>query len=228
MRGRSLSLAYTAFDVAWPDVRAAAAVLGGTVNDVYLAAVASGLHRYHLTHGVEIDRLRMTLPISLRTDDDPLGGNLFVPVRFEVPVAIADAADRTAAIGALVRSWRAEPALAHVDALAGALIRLPPGLVTRLFGGMLKNVDFAATNVPGMPGPVYLAGAQLTREYAFAPPSGAAVNIALMSHADLGCVGIASDRAAIPDPEVLADALRAGFDEMLALGSPEAHASRAS
>ncbi len=52
--------------------------------------------------------------------------------------------------------------------------------------------------------------------YAFAPPAGAAFNVALISHCDTCCIGVVIDTTAVPDPDVLLGCLRAGFDEMLA------------
>ena len=47
--------------------------------------------------------------------------------------------------------------LRYTNAIAGVLNLLPPSVV----GGMLKHVDFLASNVPGFTFPVYLAGARL-------------------------------------------------------------------
>jgi diacylglycerol O-acyltransferase len=117
----------------------------------------------------------------------------------------------------LVRSWRAEPALQMTSALAGVLNRLPTTTTTALFGGMLKCCDFVTSNVPGAPIPVYTAGAKVERLYAFAPPSGAAFNVTLISHCETCCIGIVVDTTAVPDPDALVEALRAGFDGVLAL-----------
>jgi hypothetical protein len=86
-----------------------------------------------------------------------------------------------------------------------------------LFGGMLKCCDFVTTNVPGAPVPVFSGGAEVERLFAFAPPSGAAFNVALISHCDTCCIGIVIDTAAVPDPEVLVGCLTRGFSEVLAL-----------
>ena len=83
---------------------------------------------------------------------------------------------------------------------------------------MLKAIDFVATNVPGLTQRSYLAGAEVVRQYAFAPPSGSAFSVALMSHVDQCCVGINADTAAVPDPEVLTVCLREGFEEVLTWG----------
>ena len=68
----------------------------------------------------------MTMPINLRHEGSSVAGNHFAPARFAVPAGIADPVERMHAVGALVRAWRREPALALTDTLAGVLNRLPP------------------------------------------------------------------------------------------------------
>ena len=96
-------------------------------------------------------------------------------------------------------------------------------MTTSFFGAMLKGGDFVTSNIAGAPVPVFLAGAQLDRMYAFAPLSGTAVNVALISHCGTCCIGITSDSAAVPDPEILVEHLGAGFDEVLTLVAARNH-----
>lgn len=224
---RSLGRRLDTFEVPLDDLKRAAKAVDGSVNDAFVAAVVGGLTRYHSHHGSAIGELRMTLPINLRTAEHDSGGNQFAPARFPVPASIEDPAQRMRAIGALVRGWRAEPALRMTSTLAGVLNRLPTATSTALFGSMLKCVDFVTSNVPGAPIPVFLAGAEVDGFYAFAPPSGAALNVTLVSHCDRCCIGIVTDTAAVADPDVLVDSLRSGFDEVCALGSGS-HASPSS
>jgi WS/DGAT/MGAT family acyltransferase len=215
---RGLGRRLDSFDVPLDDLKRAAKAVNGSLNDAFVGAVIGGLSRYHTRHGASVSELRMTLPINLRTAGDAAGGNQFAPVRFAVPAAIDDPAARMAAIGALVRGWRAEPALGLTSTLAGVLNRLPTATSTALFGGMLKCVDFVTSNVPGAPIPVFLGGARVEGFYAFAPPSGAALNVTLVSHCDQCCIGIVTDTAAVNDPDVLVECLREGFAEIVALG----------
>jgi diacylglycerol O-acyltransferase len=82
---------------------------------------------------------------------------------------------------------------------------------------MLKGVDFVTSNVPGPPVPVYLAGARIDAQYAFGPMTGSAANIVLLSHCDQVHLGINTDPAAIPDPDVFVACLRDAFEELIAL-----------
>lgn len=224
MRSRSLSRRLDTIDLPLADLKAAAHAAGGTMNDAFLAGVIGGLTRYHDQHQSPIDTLRITMPISIRRADDALAGNHFVPARFEVPCTITDPAARILALGAIARDWQHEPFLAHSDALATLLAHLPAGVTSDIMGSMLKHVDAVATNVVGLPTPTYLAGAELVREYAFAPPSGAAVNVALLSHVDTACIGVVSDASAIPDDALLMQCLVESFDQVLALS--DHHATR--
>jgi WS/DGAT/MGAT family acyltransferase len=213
-RGRRLE----AFEVPLEAMHAAGHAAGGTLNDAFLAAVARGMRDYHERHGVWVPALRVTMPINLRAADDPAGGNRFTPVRFVLPIADDDPMAQMQRIGALARRWRHEPALSASDAIAATLNRLPVVATTALFGSMLKGVDLVATNVPGLAGPTYLAGAEVLAHHAFPPPSGAACGIAFMSHGAHGCIGITVDTAAVPDPATLRDCLVDGFATILTTG----------
>jgi WS/DGAT/MGAT family acyltransferase len=216
MTRRGLGRRLDAFDVSLDELRRAAKGAECSLNDAFVAAVIGGLSQYHAARGAPVDELRMTIPINIRHEGSSAAGNHFAPARFAVPAAIADPVERMHAVGALVRAWRREPALALTDTLAGVLNRLPTSTTTALFGGMLKCIDFVTSNVPGAPLPVYLGGAEVERLYAFGPPSGAAVNVTLLSHVDTCCIGVVSDTTAIPDGSALLDELQRGFDEVLA------------
>ena len=198
-------------------LHAAAGAAEGTVNDAFLAAVANGLHRYHLEHGRPVHGLRMNLPVSFRRTGDPVAGNRWTPVRFVVPVDEPDPRKRIRQLGDLCRRWRHEPALPLTEGIADVLSRLPDQATTVALGSMMYGVDFVATNVPGVAKRSYIAGSQVTRQFAFAPLGGAAVNFSLVSHAGTACIGVNTDRVAVPDPELLMDCLRGGFAEVVAL-----------
>ena len=205
-----------ALDVPLAGLREAAARAGGRVNDAFLAGVLDGLTRYHQLHGAFLPGARVTMPVSLRTDRDEPGGNKITLLRIALPTGHADPVERMRAIGQAVRTWRTEPALAHTQGIARSLNLLPRGYV----GNMLKRIEAVASNVPGVPVPVWLAGARLTGFYGFGPTIGAAVNVTLMSYADTCHIGVNVDARAVPDPDALLPCLRDAFAEVVALGRP--------
>jgi diacylglycerol O-acyltransferase len=200
------------------DAKAAAKAAGGRLNDFFLAGVLGGLRRYHDEHDSHPDDLRMGMPISLRRADAPAGdqgGNLFVPTRFLVPLQIEDPVERMQVVHQLVAQQRAEPGLALVDALSALTRRLPTAVQIGVLGGLLRTVDVITSNVPGVPIPLYLAGARMEAQYPFGPRSGAAVNVTLLSYLDSLFIGVNTDPVAVPDQARFVACLRDGFDEVL-------------
>lgn len=224
--GRSIGRRYEVLDLDPAGLRGAGAATGATVNDLFVAGVLGGLARYHEHHATHVERLRVLMPVNVRRPGHGEGGNHFVPARFALALG-GGPAERLREVHRVTETWKHAPGLALSDVLAAALDRLPPPLVGALWGTMLKGDDFVATNVPGPTFETYLAGARVERFYAFAPPSGAALNVALVTPAGRACVGISVDSAAVPDTAVLARCLASGFDEVLGLaGAPPGGALR--
>ena len=218
LRGRSLDRRFDVLEVPFAGMRASAHAVGGTMNDVFLAGVGGGLHEFHRRLGHALPAIRVTMPINLRKDDDPPGGNRFTPARFTLPIDDPDPAFRARIAGAISRRWRAEPAVGFTSVLADLLDRLPPPVLAQVFGHMLKNIDVGAVDVPGFRDPAYLGGARIERLWGFAPPTGAALSITFLSHVDTCCIGIASDLAAVASPDLMVSCLRDSFEEVAALG----------
>jgi WS/DGAT/MGAT family acyltransferase len=193
----------------------AGVVAGGSLNDAFIAALAGGLRRYHEKHGAAVDDLIVTMPISIRTPTDPVGGNRATLMRFNVPAGVADPAQRIRLIHERTSRQRNEKSLAYTQLIAGALNLAPRWYI----GSALRNVDFVASDVPGFPMPVYLAGAAVRMQYAFSPTIGAGLNVTLLSYVDTCALGINVDVGAIPDFDVFYDCLVAGFDDVLALAN---------
>ena len=113
-----------------------------------------------------------------------------------------------------VRSWRAEPALKLADYLAELSRFLPPELVS----AAAQTSDLTASNVPGVPIPVWLAGAKVERMYPLVGTIGAAINVTMLTYCDTASVGISSDDAAVSDRPELIESLRHGFTEVVGPG----------
>ena len=221
LRGRGIGRHFDTIDLAVGAIRGVAHSLDCTMNDVFVTGVLSGLHRYHLLHGSKAEHLRALVPISIRSDTDAKGGNRFVPVRFVLDADISDPRKRIHHVQGVMNGWKHNPALGLTDAVTRVLSRLPPALTTLAFGSMLKGGDFVATDIPGAPFDTYLAGSRVIGLYAFAPPSGAAVNVALVTSAGHECVGINLDTAAVADCDAMVECIRAGFEEVISCGGTD-------
>jgi WS/DGAT/MGAT family acyltransferase len=218
MRGRSINYHFMTLDVPMSELKAASKPHGVSLNDAFMAGVTGGLRIYHERRGEPVGTLRCNMPISLRNPDRP-AQNAVTIARFEVPVDILDPVERMRAIRDIVASWRHEPALHLVDPLAEVGYRLMP---SEVFVSTAQTSDFTASNVPGVPVPVWIAGARVRAMYPLTATVGAATNITLLSYAGNAGVGIAMDDAAIPDREVFVECIGAGFAEVV--GHP-VHAS---
>ncbi len=215
IKDRSLIRRLGVHQVPLPQLREAAHRGGGALNDAFVAGVAGALRRYHQEHGLAVGNLHLTMPISLRTKTDRMGGNRITLMRFDVPVGEPDPAKRIRAIHERTNAVRHEKSLPYTQLIAGALNLMPRWYI----GSILRHVDFLCSDVPGVPVPVFLGGAAVRAQYAFGPTIGAAVNVTLLTYVDTCELGIDVDTGAIPDYALFHDVIVAGFDEVLALAS---------
>jgi len=213
MTQRTLVRRLGVHEVPLPAMKEAAHRSGGALNDAFVAGISGGLRRYHDKHGVTVGDLHLTMPISVRRDGDEMGGNRITLARFDVPVGLADPALRISEIRERTNRVRNEKSTPYIQLIAGAMNLMPRWYI----GSVLRKVDFLASDVPGVPVPVYLAGAKVRTQYAFGPTIGSAVNVTLLTYCDTCALGIDVDTGAIPDFDEFFDCLVAGFDEVLAL-----------
>ncbi|HUQ39193.1 MAG TPA: wax ester/triacylglycerol synthase domain-containing protein [Acidimicrobiales bacterium] len=206
-RRRHFEMLSTGLDAA----KAAAKAAGATLNDFYVAALAGGAGAYHRARGAEVPELRITMPISTRTDRSA-GGNAFTPTRVLVPT-LADPAARMAAVHERLSSVKGERALGMTDAIAVAARGLPSALVMRLARQQVGTVDFAASNVRGAPFDLFIGGAMVLANHPMGPTGGTAFNATLMSYRGNLDIGLNIDPEAVDDPRQLRDFIAAAITE---------------
>ena len=209
---------FEVLDVPLNALKAGAKAAGGSLNDGFLAAVLGGFRRYHQYFGAEPGTLPIGIPISLRTQDDPQGGNRFTGARLIGSLAEPDPAARIAAVREFVLTARAETAVDAVSVLAPALSWLPGPVLAAVSGRMTSANDVQVSNLPGIGHPVFVAGSRITRMYPFGPLPGCAAMITLISHDGTCCIGANLDPGAVTEPRVLVQGLRDGLDEVVGLG----------
>jgi len=219
LRRRSLRRRLLITDVPLDDLKRASKAAGGSVNDGFLAAVCGALRLYHEQLGSPVASVPMAVPINLRTDADPAGGNRWTGARLAPPVDERDPAERIRHIRQQMLEARDEPALNAMSIFAPVAVLLPTWLLASAFGGAAAP-DLQVSNVPGSPVPLYLAGAKVTKLYPFGPVPGPAAMITVHSYAGTCYVGINLDPAAITEPDRFLSCLETGIEEVLALARP--------
>ncbi len=220
LRRRSLSTRSEALDMKLSDLHRAAKAAGGSINDAYLAALCGALRRYHEALGVPIATLPMAVPVNLRADSDPAGGNRFAGVNLAAPIATVDPQKRILKIRAQMTQRREEAALDVMSAVAPVLSLLPDTLLEAMTGSVIAS-DVQASNVPVFAGDTFIAGSKVLRQYGIGPLPGVAMMVVLVSRSGWCTVTTRYDRASIIDEPLWAQCLEEGFDEVLALaGDP--------
>ena len=227
LRRRSLATRSEAIDVTLSDLHKAAKAAGGSVNDAYLAGLCGALRRYHCELGVPVSTLSMAVPVNLRAESDPAGGNRFTGVNVAAPLAETDPVLCIKNIRAQMTQRRQEPAIDMITPIAPVLSVMPTPLLDA-FAGSFTSADVQASNVPMQQDDSYIAGAKVLRQYGIGPLPGVAMMVVLISRSGVCTITARYDRAAVTDDALFARCLQDGFDEVLALGNPAAKAVAAS
>jgi WS/DGAT/MGAT family acyltransferase len=202
--------------------------LGGSINDVVLAACATGLRRLLLGRGEELHPrgLRAMVPVNIRQSSERLTlGNRVSSLFVELPVATENARERHRRIVAATERLKSSSAATGAEAMIDLAGLAPPvlhaALARSLYATRLFNVTI--TNVPGPQIPLYSFGARLREVHPVVPLAAAhSVGIAIFSYDGLVTFGVIADSESTPDIEVLTDGIEQGIDELLALSSQAA------
>lgn len=228
LRRRSLATRTEALDIRLAELHKAAKAGGGSINDAYLAALSGALGRYHEKLGVPIAALPMAVPVNLRADADPAGGNRFTGVNLAAPVGVADPVERMKRIHAQMTQRREEQALEVIGSMAPVLSVLPTPVLEEMTGSVVSS-DIQASNIAFYPKDTYIAGAKVLRHYGIGPLPGVAMMAVLISRGGFCTITVRYDRASVRDQKLFARCLQEGFDEILALaGEPVARCHPAS
>ncbi len=192
--------------------------LGGTLNDVVLAAAAGGFRRL-LTERGEMVRepgLRAMVPMNIRTAADRLSmGNRISSLFVHLPVGASDPAERYRLQVEEAESLKSGTQHEGSSVLLDLGNHMPPVLhsfVARaLFATRLFNVTI--TNVPGPQVPLYYFGSKIQEIWPLVPIAAEhAVGLAVFSYDGTLFFCINADRDTVPDLGVL----NSGIAESLA------------
>jgi WS/DGAT/MGAT family acyltransferase len=228
LRRRSLSSRSEAIDMRLSDLHRAAKAAGGSINDAYLAGVCGALRLYHEALGLPIDTLPMAVPVNLRSDADPSGGNRFAGVNLAAPIGTVDPVARIQEIRAQMIQRREESAIDMLGSIAPVLSLLPSAVLEAMTGSVIGS-DVQASNVPVFQEDTFIAGAKVLRQYGLGPLPGIAIMVVLVSRSGIATVTARYDRASVTKEALFARCLQTGFDEVLAsAGEPVPRSTPAS
>src|SRR4029078_7585433 len=139
LRRRSLSSRSEAIDIEFGALHRAAKAAGGSINDAYLAGLCGALRLYHQAKGVPVDTLPMAVPVNLRSEADPAGGNRFAGVHLAAPIGLTDPAVRIRNIRTQRTRKRDERALDMVVAMAPVVSLLPDSVLETMAGSIVNS-----------------------------------------------------------------------------------------
>jgi diacylglycerol O-acyltransferase / wax synthase len=195
-------------------------ILGGTVNDVVLAAVAGGLHDLleHRGEDTKGRTLRAMVPVSVRSSAEQGDvGNRVAPAFVDVPVGPLHARTRLQRVRRVTAQLKESSMAVGADTIIGLGAYAPPALhsMAARLTSRGRWFNLVVSNVPAPQVPLYLAGAPLVANYPSMPlGERSGLSIACTSLAGSMAFGLTADWDSVPDVEVLARGIETSVDEL--------------
>ncbi|MGH2955996.1 MAG: WS/DGAT/MGAT family O-acyltransferase [Solirubrobacterales bacterium] len=195
--------------------------LGGTVNDVILAAVSGALGRYlrareHPTAGLE---LRAMVPVSVRTDEEHGAlGNRVSAMMAPLPVWCEDPVRRLRRVTATMGDLKGSNQAVGASLMTQLTDFAPPtiaGQAARLQSRQ-RFFNLVVTNIPGPQFPLFLMGRRMERVFPMVPlAKKQAVCVGIMSYDGQVNFGLIGDYEAMADLDELGEDLEASLEELI-------------
>jgi diacylglycerol O-acyltransferase len=204
------------------DFRRTKSTLGGTVNDVVLAAVAGALGRHLRRQGHSTDdlTLKAMVPVSVRADlERGALGNRVAAMMAPLPVGVEDPVERLAIVREAMADIKRSGQAVGAQALTELTGFAPPTVMSQAarLASRQRFFNLVVTNVPGPQHPLYLLGRRLEAIYPMVPLArNQALGIALMSYAGRLDFGLNGDFDAMEDLDLLAADLQESIAELTA------------
>ncbi len=211
------------------DVKAIKRELGGTVNDVVLAAISAGFRDLLLSRGEEPapHMVPSLVPVSVRAPgEESIYENRVSILMADLPVHLADPVERLTSVKSQLSDLKASHEAIAGEALV-ALGRFTPyplaSLTVRLAYSLpQREIVTVTTNVPGPGQPLYAMGRRLVEIIPYVPiATRLRTGISIFSYCGKLTFGVTGDFATTPDIDVLARGIENGIAELLAVARKE-------
>ncbi len=209
-------------DFSFAEARAIRSALGGTVNDVVLAALGGGAARYCRHHGVAVAgrSMRVMVPVNLRSAADSSAlGNLVSLLPVSVPLDIDDPARRLRAIHGTTRILKAAKVAEGLHQMA-TLWGSVPAPIQAAFGALgamapAPVFNMVCTNVPGPQIRLFALEHPVIAYYPSVPVGyQMGLGCAIYSYDQRLFIGLTADVAACPDVELMLQSVEEALYEL--------------
>ncbi|MFL5821765.1 MAG: WS/DGAT/MGAT family O-acyltransferase [Solirubrobacteraceae bacterium] len=207
--------------------------LGGTVNDVVLAAVTLAMRRFlrrrgEATQGLE---LKAMVPVSVRADTERGAlGNRVATMYAPLPVGIEDPVECFEVVHEAMGHLKSSGQAVGAEVLTNLAGFAPPTIMSQAarLSARQRFFNLVVTNVPGPQLSLYLMGRRMQAIYPQVPlVARQALGIAIMSYDGALFFGLTADYDAMPELEDSARDLAASIEELASAAGVEAPAPRA-
>jgi diacylglycerol O-acyltransferase / wax synthase len=208
--------------------------LGGTLNDVVLAAVSLALGRWlrahdHPTEGLV---LKAMVPVSVRADVERGAlGNRVAAMWAPLPVGIEDPAACYEQIRVAMEDLKQSGQAVGAQVLTNLAGFAPPTILSQAarLQARQRYFNLVVTNVPGPQFPLYLLGRRLRSLYPVVPLARRqALGIAVMSYNGHLGFGLLGDYDALPDLDLIAQELERAIRRLARAANPPKASRRGS
>ncbi|MCU4187056.1 wax ester/triacylglycerol synthase family O-acyltransferase [Acidiferrimicrobium sp. IK] len=213
---------YTWARASMADVLTVKAALGGTLNDVVLAAITSGYRSLLLWRGEQplAHVVPSLVPVSLRAPGgEGVCDNEVSALVADLPVHLADPLEQFEAVRSRLSALKSDNEAAVGEGLVMLTRYVPYALssLARLVFRMPQHqIVTVTTNVPGPRQPLYALGRRLVEILPYVPiATTIRTGVAIFSYCDGVTFGITGDYDTTPDLEVLARGIEAGITALV-------------
>lgn len=206
----------------WPlaRIKGIAKASGATVNDVVLAMCSAALRTYLDSMGAlpEAPLIAMT-PVSLRRQDDQIGGNAVGAILANLATDVTDPGKRLAAIhDSMEQGKQSLRQMSPVQVMLASAVTLMPMALSTIAG--VRRIaapayNLVISNVPGPSEALYWNRAKLEGVYPLSiPMDGQALNMTVTSYHGNMDFGLTGCRRTIPHLQRMLEYLETGLAEL--------------
>jgi len=221
LKGKASSVKRVAWSepISLAEIKAVGRVLGCSINDTLLAAVAGALRAYLVAQGDPVDgvEIRAMVPVNLRTpEDNEALGNRFGLVALDLPIGIENPLARLYATRARMAALKNSHQAMLTFALLAAAGMAPKFVQDQLLRQLAGKTTAVMTNVPGPRQPRFFAGSRIRQQFVWVPQAGdIGVGVSILSYQGWVQFGLITDHSRVNDPEQIVSRFAGEFDKLL-------------